>query len=340
MRRNRSKTRSILLRKLYEGTATATELDLLMDMIKDDPSPPDGRLLEKIWEEVGKHPSLPTAERDRRFEEILLKTQAGQVTHARSQAVGSGSRNYRPRVRILQRWPLAAGIALTLGLALWLLLWSPRPDIVQTAFGEQQELELSDGSKVRLNSNSRMTYKPMWDRDEHREIWLEGEAFFEVQRVPEYDQKFVVVTDDLTIEVLGTAFNVNSYGGRSTVYLEEGSIILHIEGRESPIVMEPGDLVAYSKQSQKMVKKRAEESALHTSWKTGVLTFKDSPLSEVLKKIEDTYGVKFRVENPADYQRKLNFPLPIDEIETAITILDKTIADLTIYREAEFYVIE
>ena len=223
---------------------------------------------------------------------------------------------------------------------MWLLLGQPHSEAVQTAYGERQTLTLSDGSLVELNANSALSFERDWSDDEDRQVWLEGEAFFAIEKKPVTAQKMKVETNDLTVEVLGTSFNVNTRGERTIVYLEEGSIRLALHAVDSVILMEPGDLVQYSRSSGQIIRKHREQAKLHTSWRDGVLTFEEAYLGDVLRKIEAVYGVKFIVKDPDAYRRQISFPLPIEELETAIFILDKTLTDLEFKKEGNVYFIE
>ncbi len=185
-----------------------------------------------------------------------------------------------------------------------------------------------------------MIFQKTWSDNESRDVWLEGEAFFEVQKKPKTGQTFKVKTHDVTIEVLGTSFNVNNHGDKTSVYLEEGEIRLYFLQLDSTIVMRPGDLIVYSKLTGDIVYKHQVHTELYTSWKNGVLIFRDSPLREVLEKIEETYGVEFVVKDTVDYLREINFPLPIHELEKAISILQKTMVDLKIQKVGEKYIIK
>ena len=95
----------------------------------------------------------------------------------------------------------------------------------ETGFGEKMTFVLPDQSKVILNANSSLRYH----KDQPRKIWLKGEAYFQVSKKQKTKEKFWVITPDLTIEVLGTAFNVNSHQEKTRVSLEEGSIKLESE---------------------------------------------------------------------------------------------------------------
>jgi len=116
----------------------------------------------------------------------------------------------------------AACLALILGAYHFL---SPTPSAVwslnKTAFGEMKELNLPDGSTVILNSNSTLKYDSNWLNTATREVWLEGEAFFEINKQPlKGAAQFIVHSNDTKVAVLGTVFNVYNRNENIAVVLE------------------------------------------------------------------------------------------------------------------------
>lgn len=331
---NQEAIKERLIQKLFDNTCSEEELSLLFSLIRKDPSPPDRRLMEKLWQQT----NLPLDQEvsDRIFSRVTLKIndQDRLNVYPGKKATISGSRLTRRSLSI------AAGILLLISCIFFIWMSTPHRQVIQTAYGEWQSFDLSDGSKVRLNANSQMIFNSKWSDHDNREVWLKGEAYFEVQKGNKGRQKFQVKTSSLTVEVLGTAFNINSHGTNTSVYLEEGEIRLYITEPDSIILMKPGDLVVYDKVSGQITNRHQVHTELYTSWKNGVLIFKNSPLREVLQKIEETYGVVFKVKDTSAYLVEVNFPLPIYHLETAISILDKTMVDYNIRREGEHYIVE
>lgn len=108
---------------------------------------------------------------------------------------------------------------------------------------------LPDHSRVTLNANSRVTYYEETHPQPVREVFLEGEAFFSVVHQERASPvPFIVRTPDLTVQVLGTEFNVNTRRGRTQVVLDDGQIELQLPS-EQKAAMKPGDLVEYEAQS-------------------------------------------------------------------------------------------
>jgi transmembrane sensor len=325
-----------LIQKLFDNTCSEEELSLLFRLIRKDPSPPDLQLMEKLWERKGTNLPMKQEVSDRIFSRVTsqINDKDRLDNHLDKKTTISGSGLTRRSLSI------AAAILILISCIFWIWMSTPHRQVIQTAYGEWQTFDLSDGSKVRLNANSQMIFDSKWSDHDNREVWLRGEAYFEVQKKNRSRQKFQVKTSSLTVEVLGTAFNVNSHGDKTSVYLEEGEIRLYITEPDSIILMKPGDLVVYDKVSGQITNKHQVQTELYTSWKNGVLIFKDSPLKEVLLKIEEIYGVIFQVRDTSAYLLEVNFPLPIYHLETAISILDKTMVDYNIRREGEHYIVE
>lgn len=330
-----------LVEKLFHGRCTEAELETLFQLIQQDPSPPDLELTNRLWEEAQGYPKLKEEIYQRVFSRILSRIDPLEKK-LETEDPKPGSIRSLKRAGRQNRWilPVAASVLLLIIAGGYWMQQNTKKTIVQTAFGERLTLELNDGSKVNLNANSQVAYRENWENENDREIWLDGEAFFEVEKKPETGQKLKVITSDLTVEVLGTTFNVNSKGGKTSVYLKEGQIRLYFNDLDSVMLIEPGDLIRYSRESREITLKSSERPDVHTSWKDGVLTFKNSRLQEVLQKIEDIYGITFQVPNAEDYTREVNFPLPINQLETTMDILRKTLHGLEIRKEGSIYIVE
>ncbi len=109
-------------------------------------------------------------------------------------------------------------------------LYSPSKDVIhKTAYGEIINLKLPDGTIVTLNGNSEIKY----NKDEPRQVSLKGEGYFKVKSIPSKKSKFWVNTSDLTVEVFGTQFNVNTRDQSTNVIFDEGSINLLLKNGRS-----------------------------------------------------------------------------------------------------------
>lgn len=230
----------------------------------------------------------------------------------------------RKKVKRRQYLAIAASLLFVLATGFWLWWLRPVPQLTYTTgYGEWQTLTLPDGSWVKLNANSRIRFAARWKKGEDRQIWLDGEAFFKVQKKPATGAKFQVYTKDLQVEVLGTSFNVSSRGIQTDVFLEEGEIKLSMGDAEE--LLQPGDFLAYSAKKKAVVKReKAIPAEVHTSWKDGVLELKDQTVEKILKKLEEIYGVQIKVLDQSLLTHIKTVSVPMDKLEIAIPVLERT----------------
>lgn len=193
----------------------------------------------------------------------------------------------------------------------------------ETSYGQSKKIVLPDGSVVVLNANSSVSYPSKWDDESPREIWLKGEGFFSVTHKSN-SQRFVVHTNDLDVQVLGTKFNVNTRRGKTRVILNSGKVKLFLQKEQSSVVeMRPGDLVDFSATQARLLKK-AVKASNYSSWVENKLVFEESTLKEVAQVLEDNYGFKITFTDPE--LAKLSFTGTIDSgnVDLLFTILRKT----------------
>lgn len=168
--------------------------------------------------------------------------------------------------------------------------------IRENPVGRKSQLFLPDGSKVVLNSDSRLEYNEMFGIN-NREIVLKGEAYFDVEKNRKLP--FRVQAEGVKITALGTEFNVKSYTNESVVevLLAEGKVM--IEGSDADVENEylvEGESLVYSKEDHIFIKSNV--SFVHKlQWKFGVLLFNEASEEEVMRTLERWYGVNIRVVN-------------------------------------------
>lgn len=158
--------------------------------------------------------------------------------------------------------------------------------------GAFYHLILADGTKVWLNSDTRIIY-PVAFPGEKREVTLAGEAFFEVTKDPQ--RPFIVKTDNLNVKVLGTSFNINTYADDGKVYaaLQQGVVEVNA-GRENVLLLAPGQVAELDIRQPGAVVKLSDVSLTRQiAWKEGLFCFRSTPLPEILRQIERYYDVSF-----------------------------------------------
>lgn len=153
--------------------------------------------------------------------------------------------------------------------------------------GGEYQVVLADGTKVWLNSASRLIY-PQSFMGKERLVVLSGEAFFDVTH--DAERPFVVETSRMNVKVLGTRFNVNDYDDNEEVSttLVNGSVEI-ISGDQQAFRLVPGEQ-AYGKENE--LEKREVNVRLYTSWIDGKFLFNNTELEEIAKQISRWYDVE------------------------------------------------
>lgn len=258
----------------------------------------------------------------------------GAIRISGQTGVMSGLLQLRPA-----RWAAVVGLLILCGVAFYTLTGAPDQEKYTTSFGETRTLSLPDGSIVRLNANSQLTFDAAWQAGNDRQVWLEGEAYFEVSPQPETCAKFSVHTHELVVQVLGTRFNVNSRQAKTRVVLNEGkiSLLLHEPGSES-IRMDPGDMVDYAQKQRKLVQRKVNPE-LHSSWKEGIQLFEKTSLGEVIEKMEEIYGVAIQVQDTSLASRKITMGVPVEDFGIAMETIESVLGLKISPIDAETYLV-
>lgn len=192
-------------------------------------------------------------------------------------------------------WAAAACI-IVLAVASFILL---RTNVQEqtTQKGHRSVITLEDGTKIWLNADSRLEYPKTFAGNEKREVYLEGEAFFEVSK--NKHQPFVVHTSDINIIVLGTSFNVRSYQNLKNIEttLVEGKITIEERaGAGKHMAVLPNQQVLYKKETSELVLQPYVNTEKHTGWRNGRLNFENTPLGEIIPSLERWYNVTIHID--------------------------------------------
>jgi len=162
--------------------------------------------------------------------------------------------------------------------------------------GNRAEVTLPDQTKVWINSNSKLIYAT--GKNNTREVKLIGEAFFKVFK--DKTRPFIVLANNLQVEVLGTSFNIKARQGSDNIEtsLVEGSVKLYGADLSQDYYLKPNEKAIYSN-SMKSIKIEATDNEVETAWKDNKLKFKSERFIDVIEKLEDWYGVKIKLQYPA-----------------------------------------
>lgn len=348
-----------LLVRFWEGTISDGEMGLLQDMLAASP--------ERMKEFKGLQAL-----------QLLLSRKAQPGKFDVQAALAKVKREIRrKRLRLVQRWAYAAGIALVMGLGGWLIWQQDRgmeavgtnqtvvakscgeagkvfleveenkqvelqPDTLKTVMGLYEEVSskeglpevelepqwrrlftmegatysviLADGTKVWLNADSELKY-PDYFSGGKREVYLEGEAYFEVAK--DAGHPFEVHVDGMAVVVLGTAFNVKGYPEEEevSVTLVNGGVKLMEESRELARLTPLQEFRMDMRTSEYEVCPADLQTAL--AWRNNMFVFESEPLAKIIGQLSRWYGVYFELDKRLEgymYSGNISRSEPLEEV--------------------------
>ncbi len=165
-----------------------------------------------------------------------------------------------------------------------------------TPRGGEFKITLPDGTFVHLNSNSKLKFPKNFDLDK-REIFLSGEAYFEVTK--DINRPFLVIAEDIQIKVYGTSFNINTLlGNQIQTTLVKGSIGIQIQNSPQEYTLKPSQQAIVQKKDGKITI-RDVDTTPYTAWTEGIFLFDNERLETILDKLALWYDVELFYQNEA-----------------------------------------
>jgi ferric-dicitrate binding protein FerR (iron transport regulator) len=299
-----------LLKRYYDDTCTPEERrQVELWLMENQDKPEVDQLLQDIWTNTETLKPLAAQNFDKLLEEIRQSIVSNDTQS------GSRSSYLRP----------ALGIAASISLII-IAIFSYRTffnpyHTVKTGYSETREIVLPDHSTVKLNSNSTLRYKKDFLQEKEREVWLEGEAFFDVVHLKN-NRKFFVKTQHLHIEVLGTSFNVKGRKDKTKIVLNSGKVKLNVNTGNylEQVFMNPGELVEFD-DSRKTLTRKEVDAEVYTSWRNNLLTFNQIPLKEIATIIRETFGKEVVFESDSIAGMTFTGSNPANDLELLLQTL-------------------
>ena len=333
-----------LLARYVEGTCPPDEIRRVEAWMRADPSRRQlVGTLRDIWEAAERPPRPGDTEVD--VEDAWRQVQAEMTTGdpdasaaatdrpARSGRSGDEARTRRrPARRRASGWRVGAvaGLLLLVG-GLWLAqsLWSPAGTpadpaarTVVTEPGERSRVQLADGSSVMLNVDSKLRL-PSTFAPERRVVRLTGEAYFEVEANPE--RPFIVRTENASVTVRGTAFNVRGYPDEKEVQVAvtEGGVSVRPEraGAEPSAVELASGEVGWMAAADTTVRTLAADVSPYIGWTEGRLVFENTPLPRVARRLERWYDLEFHIRDPEIRALRLTATLKSQSVRNVLDVV-------------------
>jgi ferric-dicitrate binding protein FerR (iron transport regulator) len=306
-----------------------------------------------FWDDwVPRHPEKAEMIREARmllesvgFEEQLPTEEEVQQSLARAReiiAAGSGrivelpSDRQRGRIR---RIGWAAAVIAGIGIATVIGYLSkghyPAERSYATPYGELRTVYLPDSSRLVLNAHSSVRYAGNWRPGQAREVWLDGEGYFDVR--PDKASTFLVHTKDLTVEVLGTTFDIRNRRGKTEVVLETGRIRVQFPaGIHGDLVLAPGDRIIYDPDKTELAH-TVTVAENYTSWKDKKLM--EPTVGEILDYLEDNYHKTFILEDPTLADKKIGGVILLDNLNDALFALS-TVLNVNIIQQKDTIILK
>jgi len=319
-----------LLRKYLNERCTDEEMRMLYKYLQEDDEAAYRDIMYKIWTELYFSQSVDEEVSKRMYSNIVSR-------------INRSTDNKRRHAFFLQTpWKIVASVMSILGvvaLLYFIFLFSPLASH-STGYGETKVVSMPDGTVVHLYANSKLSYPSRWEKQ--REVWLEGEGYFKVQKVMEdnasFPQKFIVHTSHLDVEVVGTEFNVKHRRGNTQIILNSGVVKLsRITYETQELTMHAGDKVEVGP-SYQIILTKVNDPNTYSSWKENELYFEDMTLAAIGKELEDSHGIQLRFENEEIAALRFTGSTPVDDLSVLFTTLQKSF-DLVVRQEGQLYVI-
>jgi ferric-dicitrate binding protein FerR (iron transport regulator) len=187
-----------------------------------------------------------------------------------------------------------------------------------TQAGQQKVIVLADGSRIRINGASHIKYPAA--ATAQREVYLQGQAFFEVSA--DKTHPFIVHAGPLTVQVLGTSFDISSYkeDAQASVAVTQGKIAVQTAHNPQPYALEAGHQLVLN-QLTGSVREQVLDTADYPAWQQGIIVFKEETLHNICTRLQRAYGVKITVQTSGLEKTKLNLTVRGEAIAKVVDML-------------------
>ncbi|MFZ1809137.1 MAG: FecR domain-containing protein [Cyclobacteriaceae bacterium] len=249
----------------------------------------------------------------------------------------------KPRAKTIQFSPywnalrVAAALLVTAGVSYFVYQWMNVPDQVITIVAQKEIVRdtLPDGSLAVLNKSSTLKYAYNTNSNQ-RKVKLEGEAFFDVKH--QEDKPFIIETNEVIIEDIGTTFNVSAFPDSPTieVYVETGEVAFYTL-KDTGLNLVAGETGVYHK-ANKSFARLLKTDTNRLAYKTGIFSFRNADLETIVNDLNSVYEGQIRLSNDAIKNCRLNVAFKNEKLEDIVEIIAETLR-LTVTKEGEDYVL-
>ena len=283
-----------LLKKFYRNECSSGEFKWIVNWLKNASQQDRQHFLDQHSQFIRQEGNQHNIFTELNFDEIRKRIQAIE------------KRKKIFRLVFVRSARLAAAVVLVFGiyhLSAYLAGRKQDPDLkvagirnreCHTGYGERAEITLGDGSTVKLNAGSTLTYPGRFEGGQ-RIISLKGQALFKV--ASDSLKPFIINTSSFKVQVLGTAFDVKSFDGDhfSSVCVLHGTVKVTLlrDEKQSYILTKNEQLTIDARDGH--IRKRLVNARTSVAWINGILRFEQVPMDDALKQLERWYNVKIDI---------------------------------------------
>lgn len=177
---------------------------------------------------------------------------------------------------------------------------------------------LPDGTTVTLNKNSSLSYTSTF-KGSTRPVTLKGEAFFNVS--PDKTKPFIITINDVTVQVVGTSFNVKNKNGKTTVAVETG--IVKVSKNKDQVELRHGEKVIIADQKSELVQS-ISKGRLYNYYRNKELVCDETPLQELVEALNEIYNVNIIIKNPSLKEKTLTTVFKDQSLDQVLEVIQET----------------
>ena len=301
-----------LLKKFQSGNLSLSDFKELVSTVNDSSDQELEDFFFEEWNKFDTYPSLSQEKIDSLYCHLHKKMKIS------------------PFYKITRHWgQIAASILLLFASGLTILYYIQHQElqtlaeqdvIVRSGDSGTSQVSLPDGTLVRLNANSSLTYQQNFGQN-NRKVKLSGEGYFEVKKNTE--KKFIVNTGYIDVTVLGTKFNLYAYEDKDIIEmaLVEGHV--NVSTSKPPyqtICVKPNEKVTYNKYDNKLNIEKTT-TKIETAWLNKELVFREEKLENVFQCLSRKFRVKFSIDSSISVDDVYTGAFDDEKIEDILEVL-------------------
>ena len=316
------KVNSLIIKKFADEISNAEEQELQTWLFDSITNQEMYQGMQKLWNATVRKQETDVPDIDVEWHKLEHRLQLNQAEKTAT-VLEFKQRATRKENKFLQaRWYPFYAIAAVLLLYFGITLFDGNQQILEsTRYAETKNVTLPDGSQVRLNNDSRISYTRSFS-DGDRTVHLQGEAFFTVVK---NKNPFVVKTENARVRVLGTEFNVWSRNEETRITVRKGKVSVQSSGTETNdgLVLTANQMAIKKKNQTPVLLDSAIDAKAQIGWLEGRILFNETGLQEVVEELGRIYDLKIELRKPnlqilsisGSFEKK-----PIEEILEAICL--------------------